>query len=133
MALVDTTRGKMDESALDRDVEIIDDPVRFAARFTFRPKGSQDVVAVYERTYFAKVNPFAEPPPDGQVLTESSGSRLMRRVDDLERVIGQIDTADEFTCWVEYRERGGSEIIHRSQATTLKKGLMGAAEQGGFA
>ena len=39
----------------------------------------------------------------------------------LEKKTGSVDTAAEYTTWVEYRVLGKEEIVHRSVHMTLKE------------
>lgn len=39
----------------------------------------------------------------------------------LQKLEGKIDNAIETTTWVEYRQAGSDEIIHRSVHVTLKE------------
>jgi len=49
----------------------------------------------------------------------------------LVRTAGVIDNDNERTEWVEYRLPGSDEIIHRSVAMVLKKGIFGESASGG--
>ena len=48
----------------------------------------------------------------------------------LEKKEGTIDTATESTYWVEYRQPGSDEIVHRSVHMTLKESVFSTAEPG---
>lgn len=126
---IQTTKGEMDDTEVDENgvlvlekvVETLDEPTRFAHRITYRHAG--EVVAVYELPMFPKVNPFEADAAGGVVLTDHQDGRPMfeMAVSELEKKTGVIDDDNEFTCWVEYRPLGTDKIVHRSVDVKLKR------------
>lgn len=47
----------------------------------------------------------------------------LRDESTLHKTEGAVDNENEYTTWVEYREREGGEIIHRSVHVTLKRAV----------
>jgi len=50
----------------------------------------------------------------------------------LEKREGIVDNENEYTTWVEYRQPGSSEVIHRSVHVTLKRPVTATSAVGGF-
>jgi hypothetical protein len=75
---------------------------------------------------FLKLNPF-----DPQINCLIDGQPAMRRESELVKAIGQVDNAQEYSCWVEYRLPGSDVIVHRSADVKLKKQQEAAAGAAG--
>jgi hypothetical protein len=118
---IETSKGTFDEAELDCEVVPHEAPDVFSFEHRYRLRGSDEVIAVYRREEFKKVNAFAAPPADGMILIERDGVRSTVPIATLERTLGQRDNDVEFSSWVEYRDPGSDVIVHRSAFTRLKK------------
>ncbi len=96
------------------------------------------VVRRDEAVVVHKTNPYYEPTSDGtidadgMIMTERDGVRTMRRAAELHRTIGTVDTDQEWTCWVEYRDHGDPTVIHRSFHVYKKRNPSGSGVAGSF-
>jgi hypothetical protein len=126
-AQIETKVGTRPRASLIEEVVPFETDELFAFDRKYRLPGSDEVVAHYRDIKFQKVNPFAETP--AEVMT----SRGLLPTADLDKTTGVLDNDNEFSCWVEYRARGESEIIHRSADVKLKKAsVVAQSEAGGF-
>jgi hypothetical protein len=111
--LVETTKGTFDEADLSVEVVPHDTAELFAFDRRYYACGSNEVIAIYRDVKFHKVNPFAETPE----FVQTEGGLVASTT--LEKTLGRVDDANEFSCWVEYRLLG--KIVHRSADVKLKK------------
>jgi hypothetical protein len=99
---------------------VTDTPVSWEAWRRYTTAGGE--VYQLRRAFFAKVNPFYAPAPNGEVLTELDGVRTVRHESELVKVVQQKDAPDWFECSVEYFLPGHMERhVHRSATVMLKK------------
>ena len=116
--MIETTQGPMDESAMVTTQGVIDDAKAFMVYRDFRVPESTET---YRRILggFEKRNPFEAP---RGIIGVDLGDGEIQAMDEaaLEKTIGHVDDAREFTCWVECRLPGTSRIVHRSADVKLK-------------
>lgn len=93
------------------------------------------VVCRMEGVLFQKSNPFTAPSPGGvavidgvevsvpagSVVIDAGGKIRVAVESELEKSTGEVDTDNEYTCWVEYRLPGQPTPVHRSAHVVAKK------------
>ena len=120
MGTIQTTRGEVEETLLDKFVYPVDDAKHWGSvvEYCFKDDGSS---AAKFLSGFAKVNPFEADPPGGVIDIEEDGQRAVASVTAFEKNLVVVDNDHEFSCAVEYRRPGSTVIVHRSADVKLKR------------
>lgn len=118
--MIETTRGPMEESALEKTEGVIDGERSFVRWTEFRVPGTTE--AYRRESGFDKVNHFAGWAPDEVPCDLGDGQGILpMSARFLDRSVTQVDNDNEFTSVIEYRRKTDGKIVHRSVDVKLKK------------
>jgi hypothetical protein len=127
--IIETSKGPIDESELDREVTRVDTDRVVGLRVDYRLKGTPEIVATMHKVDAWKYDRLTEV----TALSDDGSTIGVRKLADLDVTFGSVDNENEYTWWIEYRLKGTDKVVSKEVNTTLKRpGVSASGAVGGF-